>query len=134
MEIEELRRRFDPALKEITESCCITEDFVDKDQFRVYLATVWGNAVLEPEKSGIDESDLSDLHDYLNEESAKLLGTGETITEIYQYLVSKPGEDALTRLNVAGQHRDFIHYFARLILGANPLQNVNITETGTQYE
>ena len=79
MEIEELRRRFDPALKEITESCCITEDFVDKDQFRVYLATVWGNAVLEPEKSGIDESDLSDLHDYLNEESAKLLGTGETM-------------------------------------------------------
>ena len=74
MDIDEIRRRFEPAVNEIIDACCITEDFVDKDRFRVYIATIWGNAVLQPEKSGIDESDLSVLHDFLNEEIQKLLG------------------------------------------------------------
>jgi|TARA_B100001079_G_C16323241_1_gene475627 hypothetical protein len=121
MDIEEVRRRFDPAVNEIIDSCRITEDFVDKDRFRVYIATIWGNAVLDPEKSGIEESELSILHDFFNEEISKVLGSDQTITSCYEYLISKAGEDCLSRLQVSQQHKDFIHYFARLILGSDGL-------------
>ncbi|HIG43479.1 MAG TPA: hypothetical protein EYQ14_23535 [Gammaproteobacteria bacterium] len=127
MDIDEIRRRFEPAVNEIIDTCCITEDFVDKDRFRVYIATIWGNAVLQPEKSGIDESDLSNLHDFLNEEIEKLLGTDQTITSCFEYLVTKAGDDSMNRLQVNNQHKDFIHYFARLILGSDSLSNINLS-------
>lgn len=116
MDIDEVRTRFAPAVEEIISQCEVTDDFVDKDLFRVYVATVWGNAVLEPGKSGIAESDLPVLHDFLNEEIEKLLGQDETVTSVYEYLVSKHGEDAMERLSVGARHREFIAYFARLIL------------------
>ncbi|MEX0942466.1 MAG: hypothetical protein WD002_07970 [Pseudomonadales bacterium] len=117
MNIDEIRQKFTPAVQEIIDQCRLTEDFVDKDLFRVYIATIWGNAVLEPEKSGLAESELSLLHDFLNEEIESILGKGQSITRCYEYLVSKEGEDAMTRLQVGSQHREFVFYFARLILG-----------------
>ena len=117
MNIDEIRIRFEPAVTEIIEACCITDKFVDKDRFRIYIATIWGNAVLEPERSGIRETELNILHDFLNEEIEKLLGSGETITTCFEYLVTKAGEDSMDRLEVANHHKEFIHYFARLILG-----------------
>ena len=119
MDIQEIRRRFGPAIAEIIDGCYVTDDFVDKDRFRIYIATVWGNAVLEPERSGIDETELSVLHDFLNEEIEQVLGVDQTITSCYEYLMSKPGEESMERLEVSKQHKEFIHYFARLILGAD---------------
>jgi len=117
MEIEEIRTRFGPAIAEIIDGCRITDDFVDKDRFRIYIATLWGNAVLEPEKSGIEETELSMLHDFLNEEIHKVLGAEQTITTCFEYLVTKPGDDSMQRLQVSNRHKEFIHYFAKLILG-----------------
>ena len=119
MDISQIRKRFAPAIKQIVDGCLITDEFVDKDRFRIYIATVWGNAVVSPEKSGIDESELSTLHDYLNEEIETLLGKDETITTCFEFLVSKPGEESMSRLQVSNQHKEFIHYFAKLILGVD---------------
>jgi hypothetical protein len=116
MDITQVRKKFGPAVRDIILSCRVTEDFVDKDMFRVYLATIWGNAVLDPAHSGIDESDLPQLHDYLNEEIARMLGEGQDLTRCYEYLVSQEGEDSLTRLQVTARHKEFLFYFARLIL------------------
>lgn len=116
MDIDEARALFSPAVQEIVEACCVTDDFVDKDMFRVYITTIWGNAVLEPRKTGIEESDLPALHDFLNEEIETLLGRGESLTSCYEYLVSKSGEEGLERLQVTARHKEFIQYFARLIL------------------
>ena len=129
MELAEVRERFKGALDEIVESCQITEEFVDKDRFRVYIATVWGNAVAAPNKSGITEDDLPVLHDYLNEEITRLLGHDESVTSCYQYLTSKPGKDAMIRLNIGQQHQEFINYFARLILGSDPLIIPGVNDT-----
>ncbi len=115
MELIELRERFGPAVTEIIEQCQVADGFVDKDLFRVYIATIWGNAVLEPQKSGLVESDLASLHDYLNEEIPAILGNGENITSVYEYLTSKTGEESLERLQVGARHREFIAYFGRLI-------------------
>ena len=128
MNIEEIRARFQPAIEEIISASGIDDQFVDKDRFRVYVATIWGNAVVEPERSGITETDLPDLHDFLNEEIETVLGAGETVTGCYEYLTSKIGEDAMNRLQVTQQHREFIHYFARLILGSEGLSNFNLRE------
>ena len=107
---------FEPAIEEIIERCRITDEFVDKEQFRILIATVWGNAVLEPHRSGIDEADLEKLHDFLNEHVARVIGEGQTITSCYEWIMSKPGQDSLGRQQVTQSHREFLHYFARLIL------------------
>ncbi len=128
MNIDQIRQKFQPAIEEIINASGVDEQFVDKDRFRVYIATVWGNAVLDPERSGITEDDLPPLHDYLNEEISNLLGHGETVTSCYEYLTSKVGEDSMTRLQVTQQHKEFIHYFARLILGADGFDNINLRD------
>ena len=65
MPIEEMRSRFAPAVEEIINRCQVSDEFLDKEKFQVMVATIWGNAVLDPDRSGIDESDLPDLHDFL---------------------------------------------------------------------
>lgn len=116
MPIEEMRSRFTPAVEEIINRCQIADEFVDKEKFQVMIATVWGNAVLDPDRSGIDESDLPYLHDFLNEYIGELVGSGETLTNCYEFIVSKKGDDSLARQQVTANHKEFLHYFARLIL------------------
>lgn len=116
MPIEEMRDRFTPAVEEIINRCQIADEFVDKEKFQVMIATVWGNAVLDPDRSGIDESDLPDLHDFLNEYIVELVGSEATLTTCYEFIVSKKGDDSLIRQQVTANHKEFLHYFARLIL------------------
>lgn len=116
MTLEEITERFTPAIEEIVDRCRIADEFVDKDQFRVLLATVWGNAVLDPRRSGIEESDLENLHDFLNTHVEKVVGPGEDIMSCYRFIVSKAGEDSLARQRVTQSHKEFLHYFARLII------------------
>ena len=47
MKIEEARVRFIPAVEEILDQCRLVDEFVDKEKFRMMIATIWGNAVLE---------------------------------------------------------------------------------------
>ncbi len=116
MDPEELAERFAPALDEIVERCRITDEYVDKEKFQVMIATVWGNAVLEPDRSGIVEDDLENLHDFLNTYIGRIVGDGATVTSCYEFIVSKAGEDSLARQHVTQRHKDFLHHFARLIL------------------
>ena len=45
-----------------------------------------------------------------------MLGGGATLTDVFEFLVSKSGRDAMTRVSVTQRHKEFIIYFARLIL------------------
>tara|TARA_B100000401_G_C52524396_1_gene585990 strand:+ start:227 stop:598 length:372 start_codon:yes stop_codon:yes gene_type:complete len=116
MSLSDIRHRFTPALDEIIDRCRLTDDFVDKEQFQVLIATVWGNAVLEPERSGIESTDLEDLHDFLNEQIERVMGQGSSVTGCFEFIVSKQGEDSLARQQVTKNHKEFLLYFARLIL------------------
>ena len=116
MSLSDIRHRFTPALDEIIDRCRLTDDFVDKEQFQVLIATVWGNAVLEPERSGIESTDLEDLHDFLNEQIERVMGEGSSVTGCFEFIVSKQGEDSLARQQVTKNHKEFLLYFARLIL------------------
>lgn len=116
MTLEELHTMFTPAIDEIIDRCRISDEFVDKEKFQVMIATVWGNAVLEPGRSGLEEDDLEDLHDFLNEHVSRIVGPGEDVRACYEFIMSKAGEDSLTRQQVSANHKEFLHYFARLIL------------------
>ena len=110
MSLNDIRHRFTPALDEIIDRCRLTDDFVDKEQFQVLIATVWGNAVLEPERSGIESADLEDLHDFLNEQIERVMGEGSSVTGCFEFIVSKQGEDSLTRQQVTANHKEFLHF------------------------
>ena len=56
------------------------------------------------------------MHDFLNEQIERVLGEGVTITNCFEFIVSKSGEDSLARQQVTANHKEFLHYFARLIL------------------
>ncbi|MBQ74273.1 MAG: hypothetical protein CMQ20_04505 [Gammaproteobacteria bacterium] len=117
MDLQELRTHFTPALEEIIDKCKISNDLVDRELFQVYMATIWGNVVLDPEGSGVEENDLSSLHDFLNEEIERVLGQGANVTGCYDFIASKQGNESLERLGATSEHKEFLHYFARLILG-----------------
>lgn len=116
MELIELRERFIPAVEEILDQCRLSDEIVDTERFQVFIATIWGNAVLEPERSGITEDDLSSLHDFLGEELSRVVGEGNDITSCYEFIVSKKGEESLERQGTTARHKDFLQYFAKLIL------------------
>ena len=116
MNLEEARQKFVPAVEEILDECRLVDEFVDKEKFQLMIATIWGNAVLEPERSGITEDDLPVLHDFLNEELDRVVGKKETLITTFEFLVSKKGQDSLIRQQTSQRHREFIQYFARLIL------------------
>ena len=52
MNIEEARAQFIPAVEEILDDCRLSDDLVDKDRFQIMMATIWGNAVLDPRAQG----------------------------------------------------------------------------------
>ena len=116
MNLEEARQKFVPAVEEILDECRLVDEFVDKEKFQVMIATIWGNAVLETERSGITEHDLPVLHDFLNEELDRVVGKEETLMTTFEFLVSKKGQDSLIRQQTSQRHREFIQYFARLML------------------
>ena len=116
MEMQDLREKFVPAIENIIDECRISDSLVDKEKFQVYIATVWANAVLDPGRSGLRVADLESLHDFLNEESARMVGRDQTLTACFEFIVSKPGRDSLTRQQVGQRHKDLLFHFARLIL------------------
>ncbi|MGA1108833.1 MAG: hypothetical protein ACO3TX_09765 [Pseudomonadales bacterium] len=116
MDIDQTREKFIPAVEEILDDCRLSDALVDKDRFQIMMATIWGNAVLDPARSGIEEADLPVLHDFFNEELSRVVGEGATLTDVFEFLVSKAGRDAMTRVQVTQRHKEFIVYFARLIL------------------
>jgi len=116
MDIDQTREKFIPAVEEILDDCRLSDALVDKDRFQIMMATIWGNAVLDPARSGIEEADLPVLHDFFNEELSRVVGAGSTLTDVFEFLVSKAGRDAMTRVQVTQRHKEYIVYFERLFL------------------
>ncbi len=113
---EELKERFTPLLQNIADHSCVTDNFIDKDLYRINIATLWANIVLDPADAGLQEGDLEDLYNYLNDELANVLGRDESLKSCFRYLNSKPGDAAMTRARLPKNHRDMLLYFSSIIL------------------
>ena len=108
---------YEPVLQEIAVRSAIADGaFIDKDIYRVYLATFWANVVLDPEDSGVEEADIEHLHDFLNDEIPSVLGAGQTVADCFRFITRKDGEQAMDRLQLTQMHRELLQYFASMIL------------------
>lgn len=112
----EIRLRFSDLLDDIEARSCVTEKFVNRDVYQLYLATLWANIVLNPGDVGLGEDDLESLHGYLNERAARVLGDGGTITGCFRFVNSKAGEQAMKDARLNQTHRELLLYFSSMIL------------------
>ncbi|MGD8417779.1 MAG: hypothetical protein PVH91_12030 [Pseudomonadales bacterium] len=112
----EIREHFSEVLDDIERRSCVTDHFVDRDVYRLYLATLWANVVLNPADAGLTEADLESLHDYLNRRIAGVLGESASVTECFRFINSKAGEQAMKEARLNQTHKELLLYFSSMIL------------------
>ncbi len=111
-----LQALFGPALNEIRERSTVAGRFVHRDVYRLYVATLWANVVLDPEDAGIVEADLEDLCAMLDDELLRVLGPGNNLNACFSFVNSKQGEAAMREVRLTQNHKDLLLYFSSLIL------------------
>ena len=112
----ELQRVFEPILASVERQSRVAARFVDKDLYRIYLATLWANVVMDPAAIGLGEGDLEGAHDVINLNVAGLLGEAQAITGAFEFINSPDGEQAMAKAKVPRTHRDLLLYFSSMIL------------------
>ena len=112
----EIARALAPILKEVSERASVAGSFIDKDSYRIYLATVWANIVMDPSALGVDEEELESVHDLINLSAHQVLGDDAAITECFRFINSPSGERAMDKAKVSKTHRQLLLYFSSMIL------------------
>ena len=107
---------FAPVFADIRERSTIAERFIDRDLYRVHIATLWSNVVLSPEEVVLEEDDILDHHDILIAEIYDAIGNTDSVHEIFKFISSKDGERAMQEARLNQSHKDLLQYFASMIL------------------
>jgi hypothetical protein len=115
----ELAQIFDPILADVAKRSVVADSFVDRNLYRLYIATLWANVVLNPEDAGLTEDDLEDLHEVINTRIAAVLGSDEAITSCFSFVNSREGETAMREVRLTQNHKDLLLYFSSMILDPN---------------
>lgn len=111
-----LAARFGPILDEVEKRACVADAFVDKEVYRILLATVWANVVMNPDEAGIDIADLERVHDVINTRARDVLGSEDAIKDCFRFVTSRAGEAAMNQARVSQTHRELLLYFSSMIL------------------
>jgi hypothetical protein len=111
-----LAAQFAPVMEDLAERAAVTDHMLDRDVYRILVATLWVNVVLAPQDAGLEERDLEPLHDVINARIGPVLGEGETLRTCFRYLNSRDGERAMKEARLPPNHRDMLLYFASIIL------------------
>ena len=112
----ELARVFEPILAAAQKQASVADGVVDRDLYRIYLATLWANLALDPAAAGIAETDLEAAHDTINGLAHRVLGEEDAITAAFRFIDGKAGEQALARAKTTSRHRALLQYFCSMIL------------------
>lgn len=113
---DELLEKFQDVFNDIRERSSVVGRFIDRDLYRVYIATLWSNVVLSPEEVGLEEADLEVLHDVLIDEINDAIGPNETLHTLFKFISGKGGERAMGEARLTQAHKDLLTYFASMIL------------------
>jgi hypothetical protein len=116
LELTDLKYAFEPVFTDIRERSTVVERFIDRNLYQVYMATLWANVVLSPGEAGIGEDDLETLHDLVVEELGEVLGKGTDLNAVFEFISSKPGEQAMLEAKLNQTHKDLLQYFSSMIL------------------
>jgi hypothetical protein len=111
-----LEEKFRSVFDDIRDRSTVVDRFIDRDLYRVYVATLWSNVVLSPEEVGLSEEDLEDLHDMLLIEMSDAIGAQDSMHPLFQFISSKDGERAMAEARLTQSHKDLLQYFASMIL------------------
>lgn len=111
-----LEEKFRSVFDDIRDRSTVVDRFIDRDLYRVYMATLWSNVVLSPEEVGLSEEDLEDLHDMLLIEMSDAIGAQDSLHPLFQFISSKDGERAMSEARLTQTHKDLLQYFASMIL------------------
>ena len=111
-----LEEKFRSVFDDIRDRLTVVDRFIDRDLYRVYVATLWSNVVLSPEEVGLSEEDLEDLHDMLLIEMSDAIGAQDSMHPLFQFISSKDGERAMAEARLTQSHKDLLQYFASMIL------------------
>ena len=113
---DSIRAQFQPALDDIAKRSTVADRFVHRDVYRLYIATLWANVVMDPDDAGIIEEDLEDLSLVLSAEIERVLGAGHDLTSCFSFVNSKKGQAAMEEARLTPNHKDLLLYFCSLIL------------------
>jgi hypothetical protein len=113
---EQLLEKFQDVFIDIRERSSVVGRFIDRDLYRVYIATLWSNVVLSPDEVGLEEADLELLHDILVSEINDAIGPNETLHTLFKFISGKEGERAMGEARLTQSHKDLLTYFASMIL------------------
>ena len=111
-----LSARFAPILDEVEKRARVADAFVDKEVYRILLATVWANVVMNPDEAGIEVTDLERAHDVINARARDVLGGDDAIKDCFRFVTSRAGEAAMDQARVSKTHRELLLYFSSMIL------------------
>lgn len=118
---DSLEARYQDILGEIERLSTVTDQFLDTERYRVYPATLWTNAVLEPGRAGLGGDELEAFYDFLNDRGRDILGGEEPLKDCFRYLLCSQGEQAMERLRLPANHREQLKRFGAL-MGVAPLE------------
>ena len=113
---DQLLEKFQDVFTDIRERSSVVGRFIDRDLYRVYIATLWSNVVLSPDEVGLEEADLEVLHDVLISEINDAIGPNETLHTLFKFISGKEGERAMGEARLTQSHKDLLTYFASMIL------------------
>ncbi len=116
MNPEDLAAAFDSVLDDIAARSAVTDAFINRDTYRLYVATLWANVVLNPQEVGIEECNLEALHEIVNDRVEADLGQGSDITGCFRFINSKAGELAMQQASLTKTHKELLLYFSSMIL------------------
>ena len=111
-----LHDQFEPVFLDIRERSTIADRFIDRNLYRIYVATLWSNVVLSPEEVGLEEDDIEDLHDLLVAEISDAIGPQDSLHDLFKFVSSKEGELAMQQARLTQSHKDLLTFFSSMIL------------------
>ena len=74
MNRNKITEALEPIMSQIEKRSAVTDTFVDKETYRLYLTTFWANLVMDPEEAQLTETDLETAHSVINEVALNILG------------------------------------------------------------
>lgn len=111
-----LEKALEPILDSITERALVTDRFIDRDIYRLSVATLWSNLVMDPAGSGIDDSDLEEVHDIVSRACDVQLGGEEGLLGVFRWIDSNSGDAAMNKAHLQPEHADMLRYFASMMI------------------
>lgn len=117
----EFREQVQSIMQAIADRSKLTERLMDVDLYHLQIALLWIQIAISPRDLGIEETQLEAAHLYINRELKRTSSKYQNLHQIFVFLTSDAGQEAIVRLKIKSYHRNLIDYFGIMI--TNPKEH-----------